>query len=202
MINDIAFYFLCAFTAYGVVSMGFDLWGMWLTHRNEKVCGKTGRGKYKITGGGIKTPEGWDTFSVEGDELFIDEDEHPSFRSIAEQLCAPSCFPPGNSVDSAAAPEGEEDPTSIEAMLASHARYMAGEPDGVPYLDPDDDEPCEACAECDDGIDWERLIEEMPKPSLEEALAVVCPEGDEDEGWIGPHLDDCHRVPCARCKRK
>ena len=26
------------------------------------------------------------------------------------------------------------------------------------------------------------------------------PAGDDD-GWVGPHLDDCHRVPCHQCGR-
>ena len=173
MINDIAFYFVCAFAAYGVISMGFDLWGMWLR-----------RGRTDKDDGLLLI----DHAPVNFADTVAKRDPDEEFADLCEKLCATDFFgfpvmpnevnyvdvPRGDSVESTAAPEGSPlfddiDWGSEKFMRESHARYLAGDPDGVPYLDPDDDEPCdwheddvqcEVCVDEDDNCtgncgDWE-----------------------------------------------
>ncbi len=84
MLEKFTFYFVCSFAAYGVCCAGFTLWDRYQMRKREEDI----------------------EIRWLDSNLSIDDDDGRFFDDIVTKLCDPAFFPPGDSDDSVAAPEG------------------------------------------------------------------------------------------------
>lgn len=167
--NDVATFFLCLLAFYGMTMAAIDIW-IW--HRERRL-------------NRFEPGDGYDRDFFEIDDA---AEEAERMDELIDEICRGEFLPTrqltGNSVEATAAPEGE---SRFDRMMTSHRQYLAGDPTGVPYLDPDDDEECEACAEDESPEEIERfrkLCRGAGLPGFEE---------DSPPGWWERHRARCRK---------